>query len=300
MKDGMETDVDCGGPTCGPCANGQGCLVPGDCKSAQCVNNKCQGPINCMAPMANCDGNPMSGCNVNLDTDAKNCGKCGNVCPMNAPACSGGKCVANGKKVLLCYDDTNANGVMALKNELLKTFPIVDSVDCAKSTPDLPTLQKYNSVLVWGIDNGYADSDTLGTNLKQYVDGGGGVVVGQTNFNQPRPFMLGGTWASMAYNCLGACVNVSTLSLEAQPSEPNSPLITGVTSLTAMFAAWRIQNNLPIEHVPWRWMGTGDPAIVTCHRGGQQRVDLDFIPDPSYWQGDGYAIIRNALQFVGN
>ena len=92
MKDGMETDLDCGGPTCPACADGKTCLMASDCQVMRCVNNVCQGVINCNPPMANCDGNPQSGCNVNLNTDAKNCGKCGMVCPMNAPSCMMGKC----------------------------------------------------------------------------------------------------------------------------------------------------------------------------------------------------------------
>jgi hypothetical protein len=34
--DGQETDVDCGGPTCSPCAVGEKCLVNSDCASMAC------------------------------------------------------------------------------------------------------------------------------------------------------------------------------------------------------------------------------------------------------------------------
>jgi hypothetical protein len=37
MKDGDETDIDCGGSVCAPCANGQMCIV-----NADCVSNNCQ------------------------------------------------------------------------------------------------------------------------------------------------------------------------------------------------------------------------------------------------------------------
>ena len=94
VKDGMETDVDCGGPTCPACANGKACLMGSDCQVMRCINNVCQTPINCTPPMANCDGNQQSGCNINLNTDAKNCGKCGMVCPMNMPTCIDSRCSA--------------------------------------------------------------------------------------------------------------------------------------------------------------------------------------------------------------
>jgi hypothetical protein len=40
-KDGDETDVDCGGPTCGPCANGKACIANLDCQSIDCVSTTC-------------------------------------------------------------------------------------------------------------------------------------------------------------------------------------------------------------------------------------------------------------------
>ncbi|MEZ4225770.1 MAG: plastocyanin/azurin family copper-binding protein [Polyangiaceae bacterium] len=40
VKNGTETDVDCGG-TCPKCANGKACTQNGDCTSAQCAGNSC-------------------------------------------------------------------------------------------------------------------------------------------------------------------------------------------------------------------------------------------------------------------
>ena len=39
-----ETDVDCGGTSCGACADGQTCSVDGDCASANCVAGVCEAP----------------------------------------------------------------------------------------------------------------------------------------------------------------------------------------------------------------------------------------------------------------
>lgn len=41
VRDGSETDVDCGGD-CSPCAAGKHCFVPADCASGVCVNDVCQ------------------------------------------------------------------------------------------------------------------------------------------------------------------------------------------------------------------------------------------------------------------
>jgi hypothetical protein len=42
-QDGMETDLDCGGPVCSPCGVGKGCVANTDCASAACdfVTHKC-------------------------------------------------------------------------------------------------------------------------------------------------------------------------------------------------------------------------------------------------------------------
>jgi hypothetical protein len=41
VHNGEETDVDCGGPTCSPCALDNACIVNSDCTSNSCVDNIC-------------------------------------------------------------------------------------------------------------------------------------------------------------------------------------------------------------------------------------------------------------------
>jgi hypothetical protein len=36
MKDGTETDIDCGGGACAKCPSGHACLADTDCQSASC------------------------------------------------------------------------------------------------------------------------------------------------------------------------------------------------------------------------------------------------------------------------
>jgi len=43
-KDGQETDVDCGGAVCAPCAPGKACLAAVDCTSDVCTGGVCQAP----------------------------------------------------------------------------------------------------------------------------------------------------------------------------------------------------------------------------------------------------------------
>ncbi|MSP59902.1 MAG: LamG domain-containing protein [Myxococcales bacterium] len=45
MKNGKETDVDCGGGTCATCSDGKGCAAAADCGSGSCVGNLCKGTV---------------------------------------------------------------------------------------------------------------------------------------------------------------------------------------------------------------------------------------------------------------
>jgi len=62
-----ETDVDCGGPNCGGCANGKNCGGDTDCLSGHCCEGTCR----------------------DIQTDAGNCGSCGHVCPNGQTSLSG-------------------------------------------------------------------------------------------------------------------------------------------------------------------------------------------------------------------
>jgi len=56
-RDSAETDIDCGGGGCDPCANGKMCSAPGDCVSGLCVGvicTACQNKTDC-APGQYCD-----------------------------------------------------------------------------------------------------------------------------------------------------------------------------------------------------------------------------------------------------
>ncbi len=50
------------------------------------------GALMCPPNMANCDGIPAHGCDVNLQNDPEHCGSCANVCKPPMLVCAGGKC----------------------------------------------------------------------------------------------------------------------------------------------------------------------------------------------------------------
>ncbi len=93
IKNGAETDVDCGGPTCGKCALTKMCLAGSDCVSATCSGGRC------VTPPATCTDGIKNGAETDVDCGGPTCGKCAltKMCLAGSDCvsatCSGGRCV---------------------------------------------------------------------------------------------------------------------------------------------------------------------------------------------------------------
>src|SRR5205823_251782 len=75
-NDGCEAELDNDILNCGGCFN--------ECPQPQhlpfrCAAGMCE-PGDCDMDYADCDGDPFDGCEVSLQDDVNNCGKCGNLC----------------------------------------------------------------------------------------------------------------------------------------------------------------------------------------------------------------------------
>ena len=88
VRDGDETDVDCGGTAaaCPRCAGGAECVVPSDCQTGGCANGRCV--------MATCSDGVRDGFEGDVDCGA-GCPKCvvGARCAAN-PDCTSNSCSA--------------------------------------------------------------------------------------------------------------------------------------------------------------------------------------------------------------
>ncbi|MFO0650095.1 MAG: MopE-related protein [Polyangiales bacterium] len=86
---GCELDVSADINNCGRC--GSRCTAR-PFATARCVGGACA--LSCAAGRADCDGDALNGCEVDLASDRANCGRCGNRCAVASDACVAGSCLA--------------------------------------------------------------------------------------------------------------------------------------------------------------------------------------------------------------
>lgn len=101
-----ETDVDCGGTTCGKCANGKTCAAVSDCASGFCnlTTTKCVADA--------CSDGALSTGETDIDCGGATCAKCvvGKTCNGSGD-CASGVCDVNKKCVsTACSDGILDNG----------------------------------------------------------------------------------------------------------------------------------------------------------------------------------------------
>ena len=91
QKDGAETDSDCGGPTCAPCATGKQCKISKDCASTFCDGAMCVATA--------CSDKVVDGAETDVDCGGPSCGPCavGHACKVAKDCasthCNGAVCV---------------------------------------------------------------------------------------------------------------------------------------------------------------------------------------------------------------
>jgi hypothetical protein len=85
VRDGNESDVDCGGP-CAPCPGGATCAVDADCATGACRANACTAPT--------CNDGVLNGLETDVDC-GWNCAPCatGHHCAVDADCATGDVCV---------------------------------------------------------------------------------------------------------------------------------------------------------------------------------------------------------------
>jgi hypothetical protein len=85
IKNGIETDVDCGGSDCEPCAENKQCNTNEDCASLYCLNSLCSKHAKNTYPDLDltlllagpaCDDNAQNGAETDVDCGGETCSPC--------------------------------------------------------------------------------------------------------------------------------------------------------------------------------------------------------------------------------
>jgi hypothetical protein len=103
VKNGTETDVDCGGNAAPACADGKECAVRGDCVSDVCTNKKCVAAV--------CDDGVKNSSETDVDCGGAGCPRCADnkTCKV-AGDCASGVCQDKGTG-LKCQPPTFTDAV---------------------------------------------------------------------------------------------------------------------------------------------------------------------------------------------
>lgn len=212
-------------------------------------------------------------------------------------------------KALVLGAESNDSWLAEVSSTLLATgfFHSVDWINPASSTPSLATLLDYDSVLVWS-DSGYANATELGNNLADYVDEGGGVVLGVwavTNISSSHT--LQGRWTAGNYRVMmnDASYITGTNSL-GTVHEPEHPIMSNVTTFQGGSSSYRgIGTNLSAGSYRVADWNDGNILVAVNDTTFTPRVDVNFFPPSSasradFWQAssDGDLILGQALVYV--
>ena len=104
VKNGDETDTDCGGTKAPKCGDGKACMVRNDCANDVCNAGKCQAAI--------CNDLSKNGTETDVDCGGSGCPRCDDLlgCKV-ADDCKSGVCKAGAGGVLACAVPTPTDGV---------------------------------------------------------------------------------------------------------------------------------------------------------------------------------------------
>jgi len=203
---------------------------------------------------------------------------------------------------------TNSSWLSEVRSKVAGTglFDTVDTFNVAFTTPTVAQLSQYDSVLVFS-DAGFQSSTTLGNNLADYVDAGGGVVVQTFAFRDSFSFSLGGRWNLGGYSPIQLASNASGIPRTlGHIFDTSHPAVHNVSSFHGGSNSFHNTGSAnPNATVVANW-NHGPPLVVDLQTFNAGIVGLNFFPPSShsrsdFWQAHthGARMMANSLQYVG-
>lgn len=252
--------------------------------TAACVNGACNAI--CNTGFGNCDTDAATACTTHLLEDDTNCGFCGNVCDASS-TCKRGICELRN---VLVMGDAGGSYVSCVIAGLAPYYGAVTTVTGVPSTADLDAV---DAVLVFN-NGSLNDPAGLGDALANFFDAKGHVV--EANYGTGGLGPMTGRWGTDNYRVLSGSYNTTANTLGVVV-EPTSPLMVDVTTLDSTRS---VTGNAVNGGVVVATFSDGQPIVVRGTKNGHNRADLGIFPggcSGAYWTGDGFALMRNALNF---
>ncbi len=211
------------------------------------------------------------------------------------------------RKILLyAADPADRLDDVAAKLRGTGLFDSVDVLSAVTSVPTLATLQEYHAVLTWS-DSHYINPVAIGNVLADYVDSGGGVVVGIFSFDLGTARLLQGRFQNDNYFAIAPGARTFGPTVALGDFIEDHPIMNGIGDFNGGTGSYRLATSTiaPDAVSVARW-ADNSPLVVTREIGGVRRVDLGFYPVSSdagyveFWDAstDGDLIMANALLYV--
>lgn len=203
------------------------------------------------------------------------------------------------------YDAAYGTDVVAKISAAAPSLGTVTLHNAAAGGAPLPTLSalsNYKAVFVFTDSPGFAYASNLGNLLADYVDAGGGVVDAMfANGSIP----ITGRWQSGGYSAISSTgISVGSNLTLGTIAVPNSPIMTGVDSLSAI-NAYHANTSVRAGATLIASWSNGAPLVAVSNGFNGQVVTLNFFPPSStarsdFWNAstDGAQLMANALLYV--
>lgn len=184
-------------------------------------------------------------------------------------------------------------------------FDTVDAYNIVSWIPSLTDLQNYDAVLVYTNGAG-CDGTTLGNNLADYMDGGGGVVLTTFAYYSSTGMAILGRIKTDGYLPFTTADQAQSIQLFLVADIPGHEILNGVTSFDGGSSSF---HNSSISTVPGatqiaHWTN-GQPLVAAYQPTAGRIVGLNFFPPSSdvrsdFWNSatDGDLLMANALVYT--
>ncbi len=171
-----ETDVDCGGADCTPCADGLACVAPTDCVSSVCTASVCAVPT--------CSDLAANGMETDVDCGGGSCSACGPnlACAVNSDCagndCSGSVCVPNCTDGVTTGMETDVDCGGPVCNGCATGETCAVGSDCTTGVCDATTFVCVGTSCGDAVQNGDETGVDCGGSCPMCADGLGCAVAG--------------------------------------------------------------------------------------------------------------------------